>query len=108
MSLVIIGFDNGLSPNRRQSIVETNDDLSLNEHRGTSFSEIWISFFNIFIEESAFENIVCEKLAILSRPRCVSRNMIQNVNDITIGTVSFLQYCQHNLIMQAFVQLYII
>ena len=68
MNLVIVGFDNGSSPNRRQAIFETNDDLSLNEHRGTKFSEIWIKFFNIFIEENAFENVVCEKLAILSWP----------------------------------------
>ena len=35
MNLVIIDVDNGLSPNRRQAIFETNDDLSLNEHRET-------------------------------------------------------------------------
>ena len=29
-------------------------------------------FYNIFIEENAFENVVCEKSAILSRPRCVN------------------------------------
>ena len=44
MNWVIIGFENGLSPNRRQAIFETNADLSLNEHRGTNLIEIWISF----------------------------------------------------------------
>ena len=29
-------------------------------------------FYNIFIEENAFKNVVCEKLAILSRPWCVN------------------------------------
>ena len=71
MNLVIIGFDNDLSPNRRQAIFETNDDLSLNEHRGTNLSEIWISFFNIFIEENAFENVICEVASNLSRPQCL-------------------------------------
>ena len=37
-----------LSPNRRQAIFETNNDLSLNEHRWTNLSEIWISFFLTF------------------------------------------------------------
>ena len=58
MNLVIIGFDNGLSPNRRQSIFETNDDLWLNEHRGTNLNEIWISFLTF--SENAFEKNVCE------------------------------------------------
>ena len=38
-----IGSDNGLSPGRRQAIIWTNDDKS-----------------NIFIQENALENVVCE------------------------------------------------
>ena len=29
---------------------------------------------NVFIQENAFENIVCEMAAILSRPQCVNTN----------------------------------
>ena len=28
-----------------------------------------------FIEENAFQNVVCEMAAILSRPQCVKNNM---------------------------------
>ena len=38
---------------------------------GTNFSEIWTNT-NIFIHENAFENIVCEMAAILSRGRWVN------------------------------------
>ena len=29
--------------------------------------------FNIFIQENAFESVVCEMAAMLSRPQCVKR-----------------------------------
>ena len=56
--LAIIGSDNGLSPGRRQAIIGTND--------GNSNWNL-----NIFIQENAFEDVVCEMGAILSRPQCV-------------------------------------
>ena len=56
MNLVIIGFDNGLSPDRRQATFETNADVSLNEQRGTTLSE-------------------------MSRPRCVNQtSKYTNIN----------------------------
>ena len=66
--LTITVSDNGLSPGRRQAIVWTNivdgtlrDKLQLNFRRNS----------NIFIQENAFENVVCEMASILSRPQCV-------------------------------------
>ena len=38
--LTIIGSDNGLSPQRRQAIIWTNDGILLIEPLGTNFSEI--------------------------------------------------------------------
>ena len=40
--LTIIGSDNGLSPDRRQAIIWTNDGLLLIGPLGTNFSEILI------------------------------------------------------------------
>ena len=66
--LIIIGSDNGLSPDRRQAIIWTNAGLLLIGPLGTNFSEILIENSNIFIQENAFESVVCEVAAILSRP----------------------------------------
>ena len=63
--LTIIGSDNGLSPGRRQAIIWTNAGILLIGPIGTNFSEILI------IQENAFESVVCETAAILSRPQCV-------------------------------------
>ena len=59
--LTIIGSDNGLSPERRKAIIWTNAGILLhwNSNRNSS----------IFIEENAFENVVCEMLFISSRPQ---------------------------------------
>ena len=40
MHEVIIGLDSGLSPNRRQAIFQTNDDLLFNGYIGTTLNEI--------------------------------------------------------------------
>ena len=65
--LTIIGSDNGLSPDRRQSIIWTNAAILFIGPLGTNFSEILI----ILIQEDAFESVVCETAAILFRPQCV-------------------------------------
>ena len=47
-------------------------------------------FFNIFIEENAFENVVCEKSTILSRPRCVKLDgdeaLIIELDELHLGS----------------------
>ena len=66
--LAIIGSDNGLSPGWRQAIIWINVGILLiriklqwNRNRN----------LHIFIQENAFESVVCKMAAILSRPQCV-------------------------------------
>ena len=54
---------------RLQAIIWTNAWILLIGLLGTNFSEI-------FIHENAFENVVCEMAAILSRPQCVNLFML--------------------------------
>ena len=65
--LIIIGSDNGLSPDRRQAIIWTNAGLMSIGPMRTYFSENT----TIFIEEIARENVVREMASILSQPQCV-------------------------------------
>ena len=58
--LTIIGSDNGLSPRRHQTIIWTNAAVLF----------IW-PLGPKFIQENAFQIVVCEMEAILSRPDCV-------------------------------------
>ena len=67
--LTIIGSDNGLSPGRRQAIIRTN---AVNKTLRNKLQWNWNRNSNIFIEENAFESVVCEKAAIMSRPQCVN------------------------------------
>ena len=46
--------------------IQTNAWIFLIWHFGANFSEIWIEI-HIFIQENAFENVVCKMAAILSR-----------------------------------------
>ena len=71
--LAVIGSDNALSPDRRQAIIWTNDGLLLIGPLGTNFSEIEIEILTFSFLENAFENVVYETAAILSRPQCVNR-----------------------------------
>ena len=71
--LTIIGSDNGLLPDRRQAIIWTNAGISLIGPARTNFNEILIEILYIFIKEYAFETVVCEMAAILSRPQCVKK-----------------------------------
>ena len=70
-NLTIIGSNNGLSPDRRQAIIWTNAGISLIGPYGANFSEILIEILT-FPLKNAFENVVCEMTAILSRPQWVN------------------------------------
>ena len=70
--LTIIASDNGLSPGRRQAIIWTSAGILLIWHLGTNFNEISIEI-KFFIQENAFESVVWEMTAMLSRPQCVNR-----------------------------------
>ena len=69
-NLTIIGSDNGLSPGRRKAIILINDGILLIGPLGTNFSELLIEI-QPFIQEKAFESVVCEMVAILSLPQWV-------------------------------------
>ena len=70
--LAIIGSDNGLSPGRRQAIIWTNAGNIVNWSLGNKLQ--WNLPVGIFIRKSAFENVVCEMMAILSWPHWVNLN----------------------------------
>ena len=68
--LTIIGSDNGLSPDWRQPIIWTNVGLLSFGPLGTIFSEILIGIHTFWFKKNAFENVVWETAAILSRSQC--------------------------------------
>ena len=74
----IIVSDNGSSPGRHQTTIWISAGILINEHLGTNCSEIFIEFHTISLK-NAFENVVCEIAAILSRPHvwCISENFCQ-------------------------------
>ena len=65
-----------LPVNEKQCYIVTSISLAGHIHKmipgplGANLSETAIEI-QIFIEENAFENVVCEMSAILSRPQCV-------------------------------------
>ena len=69
---VSIGSDNGLSPVWLQAITWTNNGLLSIGNLGTNFSEIWIKIHNFSFMKNAFEYVVCEMVAILSRGRWIN------------------------------------
>ena len=58
-NLTIIGSENGLSYGRRQAIIQTNAWILLMEHLGKKLQWNFNRNFNIFIQENAFESVVC-------------------------------------------------
>ena len=70
-----IGSDNGLSPDRRQAIIWTNARILL-------IAPLEINF----IQKNAFQNIVCEVAAILSRPQCVNVTVPERMHESTYIT----------------------
>ena len=67
--LTIIGPDNGLLPGRGQAIIWTSAGILLIWTLWTNLNLKQNSY--IFIQENAFENVVCIMTAILSWPQCV-------------------------------------
>ena len=74
--LVNRGPGNGLSPIRRHAITWHNTDL----HGQLNFEHVWWMFHSnthIFIQEIAFEYVVCKTLTILFRSFVITRNVGQ-------------------------------
>ena len=80
-NLTIIGSNNGLSAGRRQAIIWTNAGILLIGPWGT---QKFNRYSNIFIQQNAFENVVCEMASILSRPQCVKPQICWHSTDILL------------------------
>ena len=66
--LAIIGSDNGLLPGRRQVINWISVGILFIGPSGINCN--FNRNVHIFIQENAFENVVCKMASILSRPQC--------------------------------------
>ena len=70
--LTIIGSDNGLSPGRCQAHYLNQWRNIVNWTLRNKLHWNFIRNSNIFIQQNALENGVCEMASILSRPQCVN------------------------------------
>ena len=77
-NLTIIGSDNGMSSGQHQAIIWTNAGILLIEPLGTNFSEILVKNSYIFIQENAFEKVLCIMAAILSWPLYLQWELLIN------------------------------
>ena len=83
----IIGWDNGVSPGRRQAIIWSNGGIIFIRTLGTNFSEMLSKKSYIVIHENSFQNVVCEMAAILSRSQCVKTLTPGKSSGITMAQV---------------------
>ena len=72
---VTIALDNGLSPNRRQAIIETNADLLSIGYPGTNFSEIWINGITLSLTKMRLK-----MSSAGSRPSCLGLNELMFID----------------------------
>ena len=63
-------------------LLETVQEYCELDLKETNFSEIWINI-NLFIHENAFENVVCEMAASLSRSQCLKSCLMPNDGSAT-------------------------
>ena len=77
--LTIIGSDNGLSPGRAPSHYQNQCWNIVNKTPRNKLQWKFNQNSNISIQENAFESVVCEKAAILSRPQCVNPNRVNTM-----------------------------
>ena len=75
--LTIIGSDNGLSPDRRQAIIWTNDGLLLIGSLGTNFSEILIEILTF-----SFKKMRLKVSSAKRRPFCLGLNVLKCWNAV--------------------------
>ena len=69
---IIIGSDNGLSPDRRQAIIWTNAEILLIRPLGRNFSEILIG-----IQTFSFKKMYLKMLSAKWRPFCLGLNVLR-------------------------------
>ena len=89
-NLTTIGWDNGLSPGRRQAIISTNDGILLIGPLGTNFSEILIK-----IHAFSFKKIYWKLSSAKWRRFCLGLNVLYSIFLVTQNTsiTSTLPYC---------------
>ena len=85
--LTIIGSDNGLSPDQRQTIIWTNAGILLSTH-GNKLQWNLNRNWNIFIQENVFENIVWKMVTIVSPPQCVKADTWSAMDPLKQGTMT--------------------
>ena len=94
-NLIIIGLDNGLSPDRRQAIIWTNDGILLIGPLGTNFSEISIEILTFSFKKlrlkvsSAKRRPFCLGLNVLNRGMCNSHLGVYRVTHLKCVQISF-------------------
>ena len=71
--LIIIGSDNGLSPDRRQAIIWTNSGILLIGPVGTNFSEILIEILTF-----SFKKMRLKVSSVKRRPFCLGLNELSH------------------------------
>ena len=81
--LTIIGSDNGLSPDRHQAIIWTNEGLLLIRPLGTNFSEILLE-----TDTFSFKKMRLKLLSAKWRPFCLGLNVLTCSLLVTVsGTI---------------------
>ena len=96
--LIVIGSDNGMSPDRRQAIIWPTAGLLSIGPLANIFQWKFNKNTTIFIEENARENVVCEMAFILSRPQCVKciRNTVYKKYKLCYQTMrSIVSICEN-------------
>ena len=84
---ISIGSDNGLLPGWHPAIISTNADIYLIWLQVTYLNEISFEIWNIFIQENAFENVICKMSAILSQGRWVNMTLSMSHSIILVHKV---------------------
>ena len=93
--LTSIGSDNGLSPGRRETIIWTNARILLIRTLRKNFNEI-VNEIHIFIQENAFESIICEMAVI-----CFCLNMLTPKHTNAMSILSH-HFCRWRIIIFPF------
>ena len=92
-TVVDIGSGNDLSPERHQAIIWTNADLLPIRPPATLLMKFKLEIES-FIQENAFEMVVCKLAAILFRPRSVPNSDVEVVSGARLSShICALDYC---------------
>ena len=80
--LAIIVSDNGLSPERRQAIIWTNDEILLTGPLGTNFNEIVIGILTF-----SFKKMPLKLAFVKWRPFCLGLNVSTEISWTNMGNI---------------------